>query len=49
VLDPFAGSNTTGYSAARLGRKWLAIDAMEEYVEQSKIRFEDPVLKNLTE
>jgi len=45
VLDPFAGSNTTGYAAARLDRKWLAIDAEEKYVEQSKIRFEDPALK----
>ncbi len=34
VLDPFAGSNTTGYAAARLNRKWLAIDAKEQYVEQ---------------
>ncbi len=49
VLDPFAGSNTTGYASARLGRKWLAIDAKEEYVEQSKIRFEDPALVNLKE
>jgi DNA modification methylase len=49
VLDPFAGSNTTGYAAARLGRRWLAIDAKEEYVEQSRIRFEDPALKNITE
>jgi DNA modification methylase len=49
VLDPFAGSNTTGYAAARLGRKWIAIDAKEEYVEQSKIRFEDPALKTSTE
>lgn len=45
VLDPFAGSNTTGYAAARLDRKWLAIDAEENYVEQSKIRFEDPALQ----
>jgi site-specific DNA-methyltransferase (cytosine-N4-specific) len=46
VLDPFAGSNTTGYAAARLGRKWLAIDSQEKYVEQSKIRFEDPALNS---
>lgn len=45
VLDPFAGSNTTGYAAARLKRKWLAIDVEEKYAEQSKIRFEDPALK----
>jgi site-specific DNA-methyltransferase (cytosine-N4-specific) len=49
VLDPFAGSNTTGYASARLGRKWIAIDAKEEYVEQSKIRFEDPELKTSTD
>lgn len=49
ILDPFAGSNTTGYAAARLGRRWIAIDAKEEYVEQSKIRFEDPALKTSTE
>lgn len=49
VLDPFAGSNTTGYAAARLGRRWIAIDTKEEYVEQSKIRFEDPALKTSTE
>jgi site-specific DNA-methyltransferase (cytosine-N4-specific) len=46
VLDPFAGSNTTGYAAARLGRKWIAVDAEEKYVEQSKIRFQDPALIN---
>lgn len=48
VLDPFAGSNTTGYASACLGRRWIAIDAREEYVEQSKIRFEDPALKTST-
>ena len=41
VLDPFAGSNTTGYTASRLGRKWIAIDVLEKYVEQSIIRFSD--------
>ena len=47
VLDPFAGSNTTGYAAASLGRKWLAIEAREEYIEQSRIRFQDPALATL--
>ncbi|KAB0671989.1 site-specific DNA-methyltransferase [Oryzomonas sagensis] len=46
VLDPFAGSNTTGYTAARLGRKWLSIDAKEDYAIQSRIRFEDPILSD---
>ena len=40
VLDPFAGSNTTGYMAERLDRRWLALEARSDYAEQSKIRFE---------
>ena len=38
VLDPFAGSNTTGYVAERLGRRWVSIEAKREYAEQSRIR-----------
>lgn len=44
VLDPFAGSNTTGFSAELLGRKWVSIEIKKDYSEQSKVRFEDPVL-----
>lgn len=44
VLDPFAGSNTTGYTAERLGRRWVSVEAKQEYVQQSLIRFEDPIL-----
>lgn len=47
VLDPFAGSNTTGYAAARLNRRWRAIDTEEQYAEQSIIRFLDPALKTI--
>ena len=43
VLDPFAGSNTTGYVAEILNRRWIACELKKEYVEQSKIRFEDPI------
>src|SRR6266571_2173372 len=25
VFDPFAGSNTTGYAAAKLGRRWISV------------------------
>ena len=39
VLDPFAGSNTTGYAAETLGRHWQAIDIKGDYAEQSKLRF----------
>lgn len=44
VLDPFAGSNTTGYVAECFRRKWFAVDAKDDYVEQAKIRFEDPLI-----
>ena len=45
VLDFFAGSNTTGATAERLGRKWLAFEENAEYLEASRFRFirpEDP-------
>ncbi len=46
VLDPFAGSNTTGFAAESLGRKWIGIDIRKDYVRQSKIRFRDPKLRH---
>jgi len=45
VLDPFAGTNTTGYCAERLGRKWVSIEIEPKYEVQARIRFHDPVLK----
>lgn len=39
VLDPFAGSNVTGAAAEKHGRRWIAIEADEAYVEGSKGRF----------
>ncbi|MFO1319070.1 MAG: site-specific DNA-methyltransferase [Burkholderiales bacterium] len=39
VVDPFAGSNTAGAVAEQLGRKWLAIELLDEYLEASKFRF----------
>jgi site-specific DNA-methyltransferase (cytosine-N4-specific) len=41
VLDPFAGSNTTGVVAEKLGRQWIAMEQVETYLEASKVRFED--------
>jgi site-specific DNA-methyltransferase (cytosine-N4-specific) len=41
VLDPFAGSNTTGAVAEKLGRKWIAFELKEEYLLGSKLRFEE--------
>lgn len=40
VLDPFAGSNTTGAVAESLRRRWLAFENVEEYLKGSKFRFE---------
>jgi DNA modification methylase len=40
VLDPFAGSNTTGYVAESLNRRWIAIEISKEYVEDSQFRFQ---------
>ena len=41
VVDPFAGSNTTGAVAERLGRRWLAFEQRPDYAEDSRLRFED--------
>lgn len=39
VLDPFAGSNATGYAAELLGRRWLAFDSGENYLRGGELRF----------
>lgn len=39
VVDPFTGSNTAGAVAERLGRRWIAMELLEEYLEASKFRF----------
>jgi site-specific DNA-methyltransferase (cytosine-N4-specific) len=39
VLDPFAGSNTTGAVAEALDRKWLGIERDPEYARASQARF----------
>lgn len=40
VLDPFAGTNTTGAAAETLGRYWISIEAEEKYVQGSRGRFQ---------
>ncbi len=40
VLDPFAGSNTTGYVAECLKRKWTGVEIRSDYAMESKLRFE---------
>ena len=40
ILDPFAGSCTTGEVSENLGRKWICIDREAKYLEGGKLRFE---------
>lgn len=39
VFDPFAGSNATGYRTEQAGRKWVSIEAKENYAIHSIMRF----------
>ncbi|KAB8319291.1 site-specific DNA-methyltransferase [Tolypothrix campylonemoides VB511288] len=41
VLDPFAGSNTTGFVAEILQRQWISFEINEDYIIGSRYRFED--------
>ena len=41
VLDPFAGSNTTGEAAEREERRWIAFEIEKRYLEDSRLRFQD--------
>jgi DNA modification methylase len=41
VLDPFGGSNTTGYAAESLKRRWISVEASMEYALGLKGRFVD--------
>jgi len=41
ILDPFAGSSTTGIASALLGRRFLGIEKEEEFVKISKARREE--------
>jgi len=41
VLDPFAGSNVTGEVCEKLGRRWVAVDTIEDYLAGSKFRFDE--------
>lgn len=40
VVDPFAGSNTTGAVAEALKRRWIAVELNPEYAVNSQLRFE---------
>jgi DNA modification methylase len=41
VLDPFAGSLTAGAAAEELDRRWIAGEAVEEYLQAGTFRFEN--------
>jgi len=41
VLDPFAGSLTTGAVSEQLDRRWMAAEAVEEYLKAGTFRFEE--------
>ena len=40
VVDIFGGSNTTGATAERLGRRWMICEQNEDYLKGSRFRFE---------
>lgn len=47
ILDPFAGSSTTGIAANLLGRKFIGIDQSQEYLNygiRRRKEIEDPVM-----
>lgn len=49
ILDPFAGSSTTGIAASLLGRRFLGIDQHEEFLKLSiarKEEIEDCAIRN---
>ena len=39
IVDIFSGSNTTGYVAEQLGRRWLSIEEDRNYATLSAVRF----------
>lgn len=41
VLDPFAGSNTTGFVAETFQRRWIAVEINQDYVLGSRYRFSE--------
>jgi DNA modification methylase len=41
VLDPFGGSNTTGFVAEELARRWFMTEILKEYLDGGKFRFVD--------
>ena len=42
VLDPFGGSNSTGWIAEALQRRWISMDTNADYVADSRFRWSPP-------
>ena len=42
VLDPFAGSNTTGFVAEKHDRNWIGVELSASYADSAKVRFGIP-------
>ena len=43
VLDPFAGSNMTGYMAQSMGRRWISFELNEKYLQGATFRFVEDI------
>jgi len=48
ILDPFAGSNTTGSVAEHLNRKWISVEPNIDYINGSIGRFKKLKYRNLS-
>ncbi len=46
ILDPFAGSSSTGVAALKLNRRYIGIDENTEYMELSKRRLQRLISRN---
>ena len=46
VFDPFAGSSTTGVAALKLNRKFCGVELENDFIELSKKRLKEVVLKD---
>lgn len=43
VVDIFGGSNTTGWAAESLNRRWMTFELLQEYVATSAFRFAESI------
>ncbi len=44
VFDPFGGSNVTGAVAEQLKRRWLIVEARQDYLDASRGRFSEELI-----